>query len=66
MGDNASFPYRGFFPSEDLARMKRLLDNPDFVARLHARTPKMSHALRLAIALGIEELERKYGIRGEP
>lgn len=65
MGDDSSFPYRGFFRAEDLERMKRLLHDPAFVARLHAKTPKMSHAIRLAIALGIEELERKYGLRGE-
>ena len=63
MGDESSFPYRGFFPVEDLARLRAMLDDPSFTQRLHARTPKLSHGLRLAIGLGLEALERQYGIR---
>lgn len=66
MGDDTSFPYRGFFPAAEVENMKRLLEDPDFVARLHARTPRLSNGIRLAIAIGIEELERKYGLRGDP
>lgn len=60
MGDDSSFTYRAFLPEQDLADLRRMLDEPAFAERLHAPNPRLSHAIRLAIALGLEELERAY------
>jgi len=63
MGDESSFTYRAFLPEQDLADLRAMLEQPAFVDRMHARTPRLSHAIRFAIALGLEELERAYQLR---
>ena len=60
MGGESSFTYRAFLPERDLNDLRRMLEESAFVDRLHAATPRLSHAIRLAIAIGLEELEREH------
>ena len=58
--DEKSYSHRGMYTAASLAILQKLLENEAFVAILHARTAQMSNAFRMAVAIGLDELEKRY------
>lgn len=55
-----SYAHRGYFAKEAFATIERLLKNPLFRESLHTRTAQVASVFRVAVAIGLEELERQY------
>ena len=55
-----SYAHRGYFAKEAFATIERLLKNPQFRESLHTRTAQVASVFRVAVAIGLEELERQY------
>ena len=58
--DDKSYSHRGMYAAVSLKILEKLLENPEFVAGLHARTAQMSNAFRMSVAIGLNELEKRY------
>jgi hypothetical protein len=55
-----SYAHRGYFSKEAFSTIERLLKNPQFRESLHTRTAQVASVFRVAVAIGLEELERQY------
>lgn len=55
-----SYAHRGYFAKEAFETIERLLKNPQFRESLHTRTAQVASVFRVAVAIGLEELERQY------
>ena len=58
--DDKSYSHRGMYAAASLKILEKLLEDPQFVATLHSRTAQMSNAFRMAVAIGLDELEKRY------
>ena len=55
-----SFAHRGYFTKRSFDTMERLLRNPKFRETILTRTAQVSNVFRIAVSLGLAELERRY------
>jgi hypothetical protein len=55
-----SFAHRGYFSKQSFEAMGRLLRNPKFRETIHTRTAQVSNVFRIAVSLGLAELEKRY------
>jgi hypothetical protein len=55
-----SYAHRGYFTKASFAAIERLLKNPAFRETIHSRTAQVSSVFRIAVGIGLEELERLY------
>jgi hypothetical protein len=58
--DERSYSHRGLYAAASLHILEKLLENEAFAAALHSRTAKLSNAFRMAVAVGLDELEKRY------
>jgi hypothetical protein len=61
--EDKSYSFRGYYPKEAVKSLEKLLLSKAFRKAIDAKTPKMSHVFRIAVSMGLYELEVKYGLR---
>jgi hypothetical protein len=55
-----SYAHRGYFTKASFDAIEKLLKNADFRETIHSRTAQVSSVFRIAVGIGLEELERHY------
>jgi len=55
-----SYAHRGYFTKESFETIERLLRNPKFRETIHSRTVQIASVFRVAVAIGLAELEKRY------
>jgi hypothetical protein len=63
--EDKSYSHRGLYAEASIRILEKLLENPQFVAGLHSRTAQLSNAFRMAVAVGLDELEKRYNNIGK-
>ena len=58
-----SYACRGYYPKEHIERMRKLLESKSFTDAFKDTNMRLPHIFRLAIGIGITELEKKHGIK---
>ena len=55
-----SYAHRGYFTKESFETIERLMRNPKFRETIHSRTAQVASVFRIAVSLGLAELEKHY------
>lgn len=60
-----SYAHRGYFSKESFETIERLLRNPKFRETIHSRTAQVASVFRIAVSIGLSELEKHYAEEGK-
>lgn len=55
-----SYAHRGYFTKESFETIERLMRNPKFRETIHSRTAQVASVFRIAVSIGLAELEKRY------
>jgi len=55
-----SYAHRGYFTKESFETIERLMRNPKFRETIHSRTAQVASVFRIAVSIGLTELEKRY------